>query len=270
MNSIKQFWALFKFQTTINPFIWFMPLVFGMPLLLPLITGSFSKDYHPGFYSLFTNQNLFFVIIFGSMILAPEKFQLGAANLTSNYFGTEFILTRAIDRPVLYRAKTAVLYVLILALPCIALVNSLKDPDLIVSEYSKLVQQECLSNVPGSALLPPKYKKSPPSLISIPRGNVLTAEWQFGVLLIMAISLQLSILILYPFKYGKIIFWTFYFGILLLPLFDIRSIGKDTPTLNERLFFFFAANQALFWILTSLTFVLGQLWCERRYCRLEQ
>ncbi len=31
MNKTKQFWALFKFQSTINPFIWFMPLIFGMP-----------------------------------------------------------------------------------------------------------------------------------------------------------------------------------------------------------------------------------------------
>jgi hypothetical protein len=270
MNPARQFWTLFKFQTTINPFIWFMPLVFGMSLFLPLISGSFGKDYHPGFYSLFTNQNLFFVGIIASMILAPEKFQLGQANMFSNYYGSEFLLTRAIDRPVLYRARAAVLYFLVLVLPCIAVLNSLKAPDLVVSEYSKIVQSECLSHVPGSTLLPSKYKKSPPSLVSIPRGNVLTAEWQFWVLLSVAISLQLSILILYPFKYGKVVFWIFYVALAFLPLLDLMYIGKDSPTLNEQLFFFFAAHQPLFWMATALVFVLTQLWCERRFARLEQ
>jgi len=271
MNKTKQFGALFKFQMTINPFIWFLPLVFGIPFFMPLLTGFTSKMYHPGFYSLLTNQNLFFVAIFGAMILAPEKFQFGATNVTSSYFGSEFLLTRAIDRPVLYRAKAALLYLLVLALPCIAIISSLNDPNLIVNEYSKPMQQQCITHVQGSVLMPAELEKGLPPLISVPRGNVLVAEWQFWMLLIAAITLQLFILILYPFKYGKIVFWALCFGLIFIPMFyDLNTIGKNSPSLNERFFFSFAAHQTLFWILTALAFILTQLWCERRFARLEQ
>ena len=270
MNKTKQFLALFKFQTTINPFIWFMPLAFGMPFFLPLFMVTFPKEYHSSLSTVFmSNQNLFFVGIFGAMVMAPEKFQMAAANLVSTYYGSEFILTRAIDRPILYRAKAAVLYLLVLTLPCLAIANSLRNPDLIVSEYSKVVQHQCLAAVPASTLLPTSKKNSEP-LISIPRGNVLVAEWQLWVMFLAAITLQIFILILYPFKYGKIIFWVLYFGLILVPLFDLTHLGKDEATVNEQLFFSFAAHQSLFWMLTALIFVLTQLWCERRFTRLEQ
>jgi hypothetical protein len=89
-------------------------------------------------------------------------------------------------------------------------------------------------------------------------------------MLMAALTLQILILVLYPFKYGKIIFWVFYFGLILIPLFDLTHLGKDEATVNEQLFFSFAAHQPLTWILTALAFVLTQLWCERRFARLEQ
>jgi len=35
-------------------------------------------------------------------------------------------------------------------------------------------------------------------------------------------------------------------------------------------FFSFVAHQPLFWFLAALAFILGELWCERRFARLEQ
>jgi len=77
MNTPKQFWALFKFQSTINPFIYFFPLVFGVPLLIPLMHSSFGKDYHPSLDTLLMIQNLFFVGMIGAMLVSPEKYQFG-------------------------------------------------------------------------------------------------------------------------------------------------------------------------------------------------
>jgi hypothetical protein len=271
MNTTKQFWSLFKFQSVINPFIWFMPVAFGVPLLIPLINDFVSKDIHSSFSLLLGNQNMFFVGIMGAMILAPEKFQFGAANLLTSYYGGEFLLTRAIDRPILYRAKAATLYALILLFPCIGLVNSLRSPDLVVDERAAAVQQACLSHIPGSKLQLAKWDRHQrPSLIAIPRGNVLIAEWQMWIFLLAAILLQISMLVLYPFRYGKIIFWMFFFGFILVPLFDLTSLRTDLPTINDRLFFSFAANQMTFWSATAFVFVLSQLWCERRFAGLEQ
>jgi hypothetical protein len=61
MKSSKQFWPLFKFQSLSNPSFWIMPVAFGFPLLMPLIMGSVTPLYHPGFFTLLMNQNLFFI-----------------------------------------------------------------------------------------------------------------------------------------------------------------------------------------------------------------
>jgi hypothetical protein len=270
MNPAKQFWALLKFQTTMNPSTWFLPLVFVIPLLLPLIDGPTSKSYHPGFVSLFMNQNLFFIGFIGAMVLAPEMLLFGATNVISSYYGSEFLLTRAIDRSVLYRAKAALLFILVLIGPCIMVIHSLGHPDLVVNEYSKPVQVACLATVPGSALLPAEDKGGKPSLLAIPRGNLLVAEWQFFLFMITALALQLLILILYPFKHAKWIFWTIFFGLIFAPLFyTIHEITQETPSFNERSFFFFTRHQVLFWCVTGVIFVATQLWCERRFARLE-
>ena len=271
MNKTKQFWALFKFQTTVNPFILFMPLVFGIPLLIPLLTSSLTKSYHAPLETQLMIQNLFFVGFFGVMLIAPEKFQFGGSNVSSAYFGTEFLLTRAIDRPVLYRAKATLLYLLVLIIPLLTILHSLKEPDLIVDEYSKPVQQECLRQVPGSTLMPAESKKSPRDTISIPRGNVLVTEWQFWSFLVTAIALQLLLALLYPFKYGKFVLWLLFFGMIFVPMFaEVHSIGNQTVSLYETLFFSFSAHQLLFWSLTASALILTQLWCERRFARFEQ
>ena len=269
MNNAKQFVSLFRFQSTINPFIWWMPLVFSVPLVMLFINGSIP-NYHPGFSMLLFNQNLFFVGILGSMILAPEKFQFGGANLIANYFGSEFVLTRAIDRPILYRARAALFYLLILTLPCFGVLSSLKSPDLIVNEYSTPIQQQAVSHLPGSSLAAPDYNKTRLSLIAIPRGNVLVAEWQLWMFVDSALALQVMMLLLYPVRYGKIIFWIVFFGLMIVPLFDVFNWHRDLPTMYERAFFQFGAHPVSAWILTACLLIPAQLWCERRFAQLEQ
>ena len=266
MNKMKQFLTLFRFQTTVNPFIWFMPVAFGVPLLFG---STILSSYTPNLSSLLTVQNLFFVGIFGAMVLAPEKFQFGSTN-TAWSFGTEFLLTRAIDRPILYRSKAAFLYILILSVPVINVFYSMRTPDLKVTEYSKVAQQQCLSSVPGSILVPnPSGSRSP--LISIPRGNVLIEEWHFWQFVISAFGVQALILLLYPLKRRILIFYVIFMSFIFLPLFiDLHHIRNETPSIMQRIFFPFAAHQIVFWILTALAVVIGQLWAERRYAKMEQ
>lgn len=266
MNKTKQFWALFKFQTTVNPFIWTMPFALGAPLLF---SHALPSSYHPNLSSLLTVQNLFFVGIIGAIVVAPERFRFGGGNEAWSS-GIEFLLTRAIDRPILYRSKAVFLYVLVLLMPLVSLFGSLKNPDLKVIEYSEVARQQCLSLVPGSTLeKDPSGSRSP--LISIPRGNVLVEEWHFWLFLVSAVGVQALILLLYPFKHRLLIFYVSFMSFIFVPLlWDLYFIKVRAPSLYERPFFFFAANQTLFWILTALVFVLTQLWCERRFARLEQ
>jgi len=266
MNTTKQFWALFKFHMTINPFIWFMVLALASPLLF---TNAFSNSYHPNLSSLLTVQNLFFVGILGIWTLAPEMTQRWGSNTSWN-MGTEFILTRAIDRPVLYRSRAAYFYLLIFLIPVISLLYSLQYPDLKVTEYSQTAQQQCLRYVPGSTLEPnPSGSRSP--LISIPWGNTLVEEWHFWMFTTSALCVQLLFLLLYPLKYRLWIFYALFFSCIFIPLWiDLHHIGTQTTPYLEHLFFFFTAHQPLFWILTAAAFILTQLWCEWRFARLEQ
>jgi hypothetical protein len=269
MNSTKQFWALFKFQTKLNPFIWFMPLAFGFPVLLPLWRAPVG-NYHPDFFGLVFNPTLFSFAIFGAMILAPERIFFGNASAMSCYYGTEFILTRAIDRPILYRARAAFIYLLVLMIPLVGLVHALRKPDIVVQEYSHPIRQAALAAVPGSTLLPAETKKGKSSLLAIPRGNVLAAEWQMLLPVMLVILMQIGVVILHPFKYGRWIFWSLYVALCFGPLFDITPNGTKGPTLNEAAFFAFAGHQVLFLGSIAVAFVVAQLWCERRFARLEQ
>jgi hypothetical protein len=273
MKTANQFWALLKFQSTINPFIWAMPIAFGLPLFL---TRALPDSYHPSLSSLLTVQNLFFVGIFGSMVIAPERFQWGAANAAWNP-GSEFLLTRAIDRPILYRSKATFLYVLVLLMPLMSVYYSLEKPDLRVTEYSDAARQQCLSNVPGSRLeKDPSGNRYP--LIFLPRGNVLIEEWHCWSFLAAIVGVQVLLLLLYALKYRILFFYVFFMGSIFVPLiwdllwtFHNIHVGKPTSTsLGEGPFFFFASHQLLFWSLTALAVIAGQLWCERRFAQLEQ
>jgi hypothetical protein len=267
MNTTKQFWSLFKFQTTVNPFIWFMPVAFGAPFL---ITGNFPSSYHPNLSSLLTVQNLFFVGIFGAFVLAPERFLSGATSPAWSSSGTEFLLTRAIDRPLLYRSKAAFFYILVLLMPLIALLQSFKNPDLKVTEYSDVAQQQCLSHVPGSFLEPDPDGSSSPFIV-IPQGKILIEEWHFWLFIISVLVVQALILLLYPLRYRLWFFYAIFLSFIFVPdLIDLHHIRDELPSHMERLFFSFAAHQTAFWILAALALILGQFWCERRFARLEQ
>jgi hypothetical protein len=266
MNKTKQFWALLKFQATATPFLWIMPLVFATPLLFSLII---SVPYVPDLSSLLSVQNLFFVGLLGVWVIAPEMNQVGATNSTWSP-GTEFIITRAIDRPILYRARAALLYLLVLAMPLASLLHAVGKPDLKVTEFSAATRQECLSHVPGATLVPdPEGSKTP--VISIPQGSLLVESWQFWQFVVVALGAQALLLSLYTLKHRVVIFYVLFMACIFAPLvFFVRSIGKHTPSLMMTLFFAFAAHPITFGALTVLALVVGELWCERRFASLEQ
>lgn len=274
MNSTKQFWTLVKFQFLLNPVMWFLPLIIGVSSLIPfLIQGNSAYHSSLSFY-FYTNQTFFFVGIFGSMILAPEKFLFNRMKVAAGYSGTEFFLTRAIDRPVLYRAKAFLLCALILLLPVCTVFYFLCTPELIVQESSKIETQQVLDHIPGSALSTvPSAPGLQPSII-IPRGNVLIAAWQVWVFILAIIALQFLILVLYPYKFGRTLFWVLcYLGLLgpaFLPMYQLGKNMQNMPSPPERLFYFFAEHQPAIWISTVFALILCQLWCERTFARQEQ
>jgi len=275
MNPTKQFWTLVKFQYVLSPLLWFLPLIAGFSSLIPFLIAkdSANSNYHPDLsLFFFTNQGFFFVCIFGSMIISPEKFQFSRMKSVDGYTGTEFLLTRAVDRPVLCRSRAFLLYLLFLLLPACTVLYFLPAPNLIVRESSKAETQQVLAHIPQTVLVPESNPYMQPS-IAIPLGKVLIAEWQLWTMILAILALQFFVFLFYPYKYGPPIFWMICYGSLFVPiLLPMRDLGKHAHGVMspaENLFFFFAENQSVAWIGAAFAVVLCQLWCERRFARME-
>jgi hypothetical protein len=273
MNPTKQFWTLVKFQFLLNPIMWFLPMIIGISSFIPFIINADHSTYHSSLSFYFgLGQNFFFVAIFGSMIIAPDKFQYNRLKTNMGPAGTEFFLTRAVDRPILYRSKAFLLYTLILLIPICTVIYFLQAPELVVQENSKIMTQQLLDHIPGSILSVPSDRYSQPP-ITIPLGKVLIAEWQVWVFLLSALLLQALVLILYPYKFGRIIFWVLcYVGLLgpsFFPLFQLNSTVHGELSPMEALFYFFVGHQPAIWIGSLLALVLCQVLCERSFARQE-
>ena len=128
-------------------------------------------------------------------------------------------------------------------------------------------EEECLTRLPGATLETNPDGHYQPLLV-LPHTKVLIQEWQLWTAAVSVIAVQVLLLLLYPFKYRTPIYWPIAFTGIVLPfVYDIYHVGS--PGLLESLFFLFASHQAVFWIVTASAMILGQLWCERRFCRTE-
>jgi len=268
MNKTKQFLTLFKFQATTNPFIFFLLFGFDAPLFIPYLLGENIGNYHASLSSLLFVQNLFMLALAGLFILAPEMGSPGANNPMAA--GTDFLLTRAIDRPILYRARVAFLYFLVLVIPLLNLAYTLRNPGLMVTEYSKVAQQLCLHFVPGTSLVPdPSGNRWP--LISMVNGNVLIESWHVWIFAMATLAVQPVLLLLYPLKHRLFIFYALFVGAIFgMLFFQFHHLRDSMPSFTERLFFAFAAHTGLFWVFTVLIFMGIQFLCERRFASMEQ
>ena len=258
MTTPSQFWSLFKFQTTINPYIWFMPVGFSAPLFF--INFGTSLDF------MVSPQNLFFVGIIGVTLLAPEIFQGGMAHPAAN-IGTEFLLTRAVDRPILCRARTAYFLLLVLIVPVIVLLAALPQPPLEIQEYSKAVRQQCLDIFPGSTLVPATKGES--HAVLLPGGRQTLGVWNVWLFLMAALAVQVLIFLIHRWKYRLYIFWVVFAAFILGPLSATILGSSKKLSWTEHIFFLFAAHPVLVCLGTLPVAILVQLWCERRFAQME-
>jgi hypothetical protein len=259
MNPRKQFWTLVKFQATVSPFVILAPVAFVMPMFF-----MWQQDLALSF--LVQNQNFFLIWLFGALLLAPEIFSsvAGAQNIG---MGAEFIRTRAVDKVIVARAKTAFFLFVALVGPAAVLLTSFGKPSLRVSVYGTEIQNDCLSHVAGSVLEPNRHGN--PNLISIPSGHVLVGAWHLWEFLVMAAVIQLVVYAIYPCKSRRYIFWALFIGFSFAPLLGFYRNHSSTP-FDEHLFFCYASNQVAFWSIGVAAAIAAQLWCERRFARLEQ
>jgi hypothetical protein len=271
MNKIKQFLALLKFQVSIIPFpfLFLMPLVLLMPYYIPYFFNWSGHNYHPSLDLLITNQNLFIVGIIGFLMLAPEIAR-SETQLAQWPTGTEFLLTRAVDRHLVFRARSAIFCFVLLIVPLVFLCVP-SNPTLQISESRKLAHQQLLDRIPGS-ISAPADKFGTLGAITIPNGNALVEGWHFWQILCLAIGIQLFVMLIYRQRHRRYILWGSYIVLIYISIFTVGVFASKSDSLsaNEVGFIAFASHQALFWVVTIAALLLGQLWCERRFTGFEQ
>jgi hypothetical protein len=266
MNRAKQFWALVRFQTSINPFLWIFPLSFTLPFFVQYRDNS-------SLGMLLTDYNQMMIIVMGSIVLLPEavQFPIQQAGVSS---GTEFLLTRAVDRPLVFRARVAFYAFLVLLIPIGLVVAALQNPDVKVSEFNRTLHDAILVSVPGSTSPPPGLHNDIQPIL-IPGGNVLVRAWHVGTFLLTLLLTQAVIFLVQPLppRFRRILFWVVVLGVGFFPIFEplamLASTLHEKVPYYEQFFFWYAGHQVLFWVLLiAATFALQAI-CERRFARME-
>jgi hypothetical protein len=265
MNAAKQFFALFKFQAAIKPFIWMIPFIVSTPFFIRT-DNLFSDIEH-------ADSNIYFIVFFVIVMVAPEYFQFGASAV-QYISGTEFLLTRAVDRHLLHRTRSVFAYGIVLLLPTLFFLAALFHPSADLSDYSTEQKQAIVQNIPGSLLHQVPDKDGMQERILVPRGNILLAAWHLWQFLLAAILGQFFVWLIAPLPYRQFLFGAIFLCIIFIPfvsLFALSSSIVDIHSIswNEKLFFIFAAHPLLFLVLSLAVAVLVQLWCERRFVQLE-
>jgi hypothetical protein len=239
-----------------------MLFAFSMPLWINHMVTELSLD------SLLHFSYIFFVGWFGVMILAPEILTPGGGTAKIG-IGNDFLITRAVDKSLICRAKSMLFYGLVVIVPFSTLLLAARQPDLRLFEYSKISRIDILSHFPNAIQTGDPRSHH----LLIPFGQVWVAVWGIMVFLTTASVTQLIIWLIYRFRYRRSLLIICMFTFILLPLVRIFSHGAglkgDQLSLNETFFLAFVSHPILYGVLLVIALITGQLWCERRFVRLE-
>lgn len=227
MKSHRQFLALFRYHAFASPWIWIFPLSFGSQSFIALMAGASWRSLSAPLSSV--GMLIFVPMMIAAFVFAVEKVFVGTPGLTAQThqqiqtYAGDFLLTRAIDRPVLFRARTALYWMLILV-PLLALiVMTMWRPELSIEVPLKAPTNAefYLAQLPGAEVT--KTTKST-QVITSPQGRVILA----GAIALLGIGAaafwQVVLYLILPFRFRKWIFWgLFTLGVFAAPLLMIFS-----------------------------------------------
>jgi len=284
MKKMHQFWTLLKFQLRANPGIFVFPILFLIPLMSSHSAGLQDKFDHC--LSLQVGQTMFIIltVVTAPQLLAPEL-SLIRSGMVTRESGTEFLLTRATDRPLILRMRSVLYYSLVLIIPFTLLCYSLTNPRLDLKESDAKIYKMVLHQVPGSTQVQSMSgvdvsghlitQSDRNELVSIPYGKTMIASWRILLLAASIACTQIFILLICQLRFQKLLFYGVGMGLIFLPLplmifTDKMNFEFHSTYWNEIAFIFFAAHQILCWLIAIAVLVLGQIWCEKRFSRMEQ
>ena len=125
MKPLQQFFALLRFQFFATPRLWIFPVAFSFQPYFSLMSG----DHWWGLSSALLGSNMLFMIpmMLAAFVFTPELWtgMTGATLQTQQNLqgcSADFLLTRAVDRPAVFRARAALFWIFVL-LPAIFLLG---------------------------------------------------------------------------------------------------------------------------------------------------
>ena len=284
MKKIHQFWTLTKFEIYAITGIYCFPLIFLIPLI-STHTAVLRDSVELSLY-LQVGETLFIIMAFmlAPQLLAPELSFIRSEMITRES-GTEFLLTRAVDRTLILRVRSLLYYAVVLIIPLSLLFWSLTNPRLDLKESDAKIYQMMLHQVPGSTQVQRVSgvdvsghritQSDRKELISIPYGKVMIASWRLWLLAFTIVCTQIFIFLICQFRFQKILYYGVGYGLIFLPIplmifTDKMNFEFHSSLLSEIAFIHFAGHQLLCWLIAIAAMILGQLWCEKRFSRMEQ
>ena len=112
-------------------------------------------------------------------------------------------------------------------------------------------------------------------MITIPNGQIYIGSWRIWVFLCTGIATQIFLFLICSLRYQKYLFYGAILALMFGPLqiliyARIPSFEFYFHHSNELLFIYFAGHQLLCWLIAIAILILGQLWSENRFSRMEQ
>ncbi len=221
MKPLPQFFALLRFHACASPWIWVFPIAFGMQ---PIIHFWGAGNNWGNLTIALLGSNMMWItpILFAATVFIPELF-VGMQGTTpqthpmAQGFSAEFLLTRAVDRPVIFRSRVVFYWILAL-IPVLVL--------LALAAWRPSISIEIPLKSPGSGAM---YLQSLPGafvakttktteVITSPTGRLAIAGTLALVSVLFTAFGQGFVFAISRFKFKRWIFYTVFIGGIVSPI----------------------------------------------------
>jgi hypothetical protein len=221
MKPPRQFLALFRYNAFASPWIWVFPFTFGLQPGLSLMSRAtwYSLETFLAPLTIFG----FLPMMIAAFVFAGERLFTGTPGLTTQTyqqiqtFAGEFLLTRAVDRPVVFRSRFTLYWTLILLPLLLVLGLTILRPEISLSVPLKSPEKAewYLSQLPGATVT---RTTETTKVISAPHGRV-----GLGVAIVLlgaacATVWPAFIYAILPLRWRKVIFWGLFAVLVFLPV----------------------------------------------------
>ena len=222
MKPLQQFFALLRFQAFAVPQIWIFPIAFNIGAFFFLMSG----DKWWGLSSALSSSGMMWTMspmMLATFVFVPDLWTgMSGVQARQNLqtFSADFLLTRAVDRPVVFRARTALFWILVLLPAVVLLALAAWKPS--ISIEAPLNPPEAgsvyLETLPGASVT--KTTKTTET-ITAPTGR-LSIVGVIGLLSIVSAALwQGFVFAINDLKFKRWIFFTVVIGMIAFPFLTL-------------------------------------------------